>query len=199
MFAKGSLQNYYGNYTLTILAKDLGSPQNAVEGVIDITVLDFNDHSPYFTSPSSNVTIRVPEVSRTTSLHHRHHHHPADFDNFNFQFFKNATLGTSVIQVKAVDNDVGPNAAVLYRLKQDPSGDYRSFAIDQVTGLITVRSPFDRERQKTYNVRVFCSTRPFFCNGKMNMSMISDSCRSVRPRYSTTEYRLGAYNLCSKC
>lgn len=56
--------------------------------------------------------------------------------------------------MKAVDNDVGPNAAVLYRLKQDPSGDYRSFAIDQVTGLITVRSPFDRERQKTYNVRV---------------------------------------------
>lgn len=63
LYAKGSLQNYYGNYTLKIQAKDLGSPQNTVEETIYITVLDFNDHSPYFIAPTSNVTIRVPEVS----------------------------------------------------------------------------------------------------------------------------------------
>lgn len=57
-----------------------------------------------------------------------------------------------MIQVKAIDNDVGPNAAVLYRLKQDTVGNYRSFAIDQVTGLITVKQPLDRERQKIYDV-----------------------------------------------
>lgn len=72
--------------------------------------------------------------------------------NFFFYFFKNATVGTAVIQVKAIDNDVGPNAAVLYRLKQDTVGNYRSFAIDQVSGLITVKSPLDRERQKIYDV-----------------------------------------------
>lgn len=71
-----------------------------------------------------------------------------------FLIFKNATVGTSVIQVKAIDNDVGPNAAVLYRLKQDTVGNYRSFAIDQVSGLITVRQPLDRERQKIYDVSV---------------------------------------------
>lgn len=79
---------------------------------------------------------------------------PTDFYKFHFQLFKNATVGTSVIQVKAIDNDVGPNAAVLYRLKQDDVGHFRSFAIDQVTGLITVKSPLDRERQKIYDVGV---------------------------------------------
>lgn len=64
LFAKGSLQNYYGNYTLKIQARDLGSPQNTVEETVYITVLDFNDHAPYFIAPTNNVTIRVPEVSR---------------------------------------------------------------------------------------------------------------------------------------
>lgn len=70
LFARGSLQNYYGNYTLKIQAKDLGSPQNTVEGTIYITVLDFNDHSPYFIAPTSNVTIRVPEVSELINPNH---------------------------------------------------------------------------------------------------------------------------------
>lgn len=69
MFAKGSLQNYYGNYTLKIQAKDLGSPQNMVEEMIYITVLDFNDHSPYFIAPTTNVTIRVPEVNTHFATH----------------------------------------------------------------------------------------------------------------------------------
>lgn len=68
LFSKGSLQNYYGNYTLKIQAKDLGSPQNTVEEMVYITVLDFNDHSPYFIAPTSNVTIRVPEVSSFSLL-----------------------------------------------------------------------------------------------------------------------------------
>lgn len=70
----------------------------------------------------------------------------------NDKIFQNATVGTTVIQVKAIDNDVGPNAAVLYRLKQDAAGNYRSFAIDQVSGLITVKQPLDRERKKLYDV-----------------------------------------------
>lgn len=65
---------------------------------------------------------------------------------------QNATIGTQVVQVHAVDNDVGPNAAVLYRMKQDPIGNYRSFAIDQVTGIVTLKLQLDRERQKIYEV-----------------------------------------------
>lgn len=63
VYAKRSLQNYYGNYTLQLTARDLGTPQNIAEAEIFIFVLDFNDHAPIFVSPPNNITIRVPEVS----------------------------------------------------------------------------------------------------------------------------------------
>lgn len=65
VFAKRSLHDYYGNYTLIVNARDLGTPQNNVETEIHISILDFNDHAPQFISPGNNVTIRVPEVSQS--------------------------------------------------------------------------------------------------------------------------------------
>lgn len=63
IMAKRSLHDYYGNYTLLVRAQDLGTPPNVVDAELNIVVLDFNDHAPYFVTPSTNVTIRVPEVS----------------------------------------------------------------------------------------------------------------------------------------
>lgn len=56
LFAKGSLQNYYGNYTLKINAKDLGSPQNTVEEIIYITsnVINFINLRLQFTKKVTN-------------------------------------------------------------------------------------------------------------------------------------------------
>lgn len=54
--------------------------------------------------------------------------------------------------MKAVDADIGPNAAVRYRLKQDNTGDWSTFSIDQDSGLITLKQPLDRETQKLYQV-----------------------------------------------
>lgn len=71
---------------------------------------------------------------------------------YNTVMFQNATLGSTVIAVEAIDADVGPNAAVRYRLKQDNTGDWRTFSIDQDSGLITLKQPLDREKQKTYQV-----------------------------------------------
>ena len=68
--------------------------------------------------------------------------------------FQNATLGSTVIQVEAFDEDIGPNGAVRYRLRQDLSGDWRTFTIDDTTGTIQLRQPLDRERQKTYQASV---------------------------------------------
>jgi hypothetical protein len=53
----------------------------------------------------------------------------------------------------AKDEDVGLNALVKYRLKPDLFGNYKTFLIDENNGLITLRSPLDRERQKLYEVR----------------------------------------------
>ena len=74
--AKRSLQGYYGNYTLNVKAKDLGTPSNIAEAQLEISILDFNDHAPYFVSPMNNVTIRVPEVTN--------HYHSNVYLIFNF-------------------------------------------------------------------------------------------------------------------
>lgn len=127
IYAKRPLNGFYGNYSLLLLTKDLGQPQNIIKNSLEICVLDFNDHAPVFVAPPNNITIRVPE---------------------------NATLGTQIIQVRAEDDDVGPNAAIKYRLKPDVMGHYRTFAIDELTGMITLKTPLDRERQKVYDIRV---------------------------------------------
>lgn len=127
IFAKRPLNGHYGNYSLLLIAKDMGSPQNVAKERLDICVLDFNDHAPVFVAPSNNFTIRIPE---------------------------NATLGTQLIQVRAMDEDVGPNAAVKYRLRQDAMGNYRTFSIDEFSGVISLKMPLDRERQKVYEIRV---------------------------------------------
>lgn len=58
------------------------------------------------------------------------------------------------MRVHARDDDVGPNAAILYRFKPDSLGNYRTFAIDPASGQVTLRLPLDREHQKIYDVRI---------------------------------------------
>ena len=88
---------------------------------------DFNDNAPTFIKPPRNFTIRIAE---------------------------NASVGTEVIQVKAVDTDIGSNGQVRYRIRKDPLGNYNSFHINAVSGVITLMKPLDRERQKIYEIRV---------------------------------------------
>ncbi|XP_046672662.1 cadherin-23 isoform X2 [Homalodisca vitripennis] len=127
LYAQSSLKAKYGNYTLAINVQDLGAPPNFVVGNLNICVTDFNDNAPQFISPPQNITIRIPE---------------------------NATVGSPVITVTAIDADVGPNAAVRYRLKQDNTGDWSTFSVDQDSGLVSLRLPLDRETQKLYQIRV---------------------------------------------
>jgi hypothetical protein len=53
----------FGNYNLTIRATDRGFPPIYTSTVMEVCVLDFNDHSPVFLFPPNNSTFRVPEVS----------------------------------------------------------------------------------------------------------------------------------------
>ncbi|XP_055621395.1 cadherin-23 [Toxorhynchites rutilus septentrionalis] len=127
IFSSRSLNNLYGNYSLLVMASDGGNPSNHVNKNIDICVLDFNDHAPVFISPSNNSTIRVAE---------------------------NTTIGTNIIQVTAIDSDIGLNAAIKYRFKPDLFGSYRLFSIDEHTGLITLKLQLDREQQKKHELRI---------------------------------------------
>lgn len=44
------------------------------------------------------------------------------------------------------------NALVKYRMKPDLFGNYKTFSIDESTGLMSLKIPLDRERQKLYEV-----------------------------------------------
>lgn len=57
-----------------------------------------------------------------------------------------------IMQVYATDDDVGLNALVRYRLKPDPMGSYKTFEIDPDSGMIFLREPLDREKQRLYEV-----------------------------------------------
>lgn len=127
IFATVPLKGFYGNYTLQVEARDMGTPPNRVLTEVPICVTDFNDNPPRFISPPQNVTVKVPE---------------------------NTTVGSPIIQVVASDSDIGANGAVRYRLKRDPVGSWKSFDIDETTGVIRLKQPLDRERQKLYELRV---------------------------------------------
>ncbi|BES92052.1 Cadherin domain [Nesidiocoris tenuis] len=127
VLSTGSLKGRYGNYSLTIQAVDQGKPPKSAIANLDICITDFNDNAPVFISPSQNATIRIPE---------------------------NATVGSEIIRVEAIDKDIGQNAFVSYRLKQDLSGDWKTFEIDSNTGLLSLKNPLDRETQKIYQIRV---------------------------------------------
>lgn len=62
------------------------------------------------------------------------------------------TIGSPIISVKAIDDDVGQNAEVRYRFKQDLMGDWKTFAIDDITGLITLKKSLNKDIQKVYQV-----------------------------------------------
>lgn len=66
------------------------------------------------------------------------------------------TIGSPVISVKAIDDDVGQNAEVRYRFKQDLMGDWKTFLVDDITGLITLKKSLNKEIQKIYQVTRFC-------------------------------------------
>ncbi len=122
-----SLRGRVGNYSLTVKATDSGSPQKSSTSRVRICIIDVNDHNPIFVKPPSNMTIRVPE---------------------------NATIGSQVVEVLAVDDDSGVNALVRYKLRQLANGHWKSFNINEVSGVITLAKQLDRESQRVHELRV---------------------------------------------
>ncbi|KAI4457764.1 fat atypical cadherin-related [Holotrichia oblita] len=121
------LRGKHGNYSLILRAQDLGTPSHHTEGHLNICVTDFNDHAPMFISPPYNSTLRVPE---------------------------NATIGSALVQILATDEDVGSNGMVRYRLKADPAGHWKTFNLQPVSGILELRLPLNRAKQKIYDIRI---------------------------------------------
>lgn len=68
----------------------------------------------------------------------------------SFRVTENALNGTILFTLNATDADLGVNSKVTYDLITDT----KDFRVDEVTGVLTVSAPLDRERQEMYELRI---------------------------------------------
>ncbi|XP_017285390.1 cadherin EGF LAG seven-pass G-type receptor 1 isoform X2 [Kryptolebias marmoratus] len=111
-------------YPIRIKAQDGGRPPliNST-GLVVVQVVDVNDNAPIFVSTP-----------------------------FQASVFENVHIGSSVIQIRAIDSDSGENARLAYRLTDTVSG--FPFTINNSTGWITVSEELDRESTEFYTFGV---------------------------------------------
>lgn len=117
-------------YSLVIEALDGGSPPLRGEMTVNITIQDVNDNQPVFNQ--SRYFATVPE---------------------------NATIGTSILQVRATDDDAGENGEVEYSINRRQSDRDNMFRIDSTTGMIVVNKPLDFETKELHELVVVAKDR----------------------------------------
>ncbi len=113
----------YSSYSLSVEARDNGIPQLTGTATVIVEILDRNDKTPIFSQNEYNISI--PE---------------------------NITVGVEILQVEAMDQDVGLNGEVTYSIT---SGDDLShFSINASSGSIQVNDNLDRETIDQYILSV---------------------------------------------
>lgn len=118
-----------------VTATDNSFPPRSGTTMLQINVLDANDHTPVFEMSEYDASVR-----------------------------EGVSVGTTVITLKATDQDVGKNAEVEYSIQSINGGglssdeeDSRAFKIDAKSGVIATRTPLDRETTEVYTIIVQAS------------------------------------------
>lgn len=112
---------------LRITAVDTGIPPRTGTTTLQINVNDDNDHSPVFEQAQYEASIR-----------------------------ESSPIATTVVTVRATDQDSGPNAEIEYSIV-NPTGPNEAFRIDSHSGIITTRASLDRETVDFYTLSVQAS------------------------------------------
>ncbi|XP_070557466.1 protocadherin Fat 4-like [Ptychodera flava] len=115
------------SYELTVRAQDNGNPPLFSDAKVRISVSDINDHVPTFTEPF-----------------------------YSAEVVENAVIATSLLRVRATDDDIGNNAALTYSIDPLNTEANTYFQMDGTTGELTVRQGMDYETDQeiTFNVNV---------------------------------------------
>ncbi|KAL2077327.1 hypothetical protein ACEWY4_026831 [Coilia grayii] len=117
--------------TLILTAVDGGNPTKSGTMTININVLDANDNSPVFSRPLYKVSVS-----------------------------ENIPVGTVVVALNATDADEGANSDVFYSIsKGDQDKILEVFEVDPKTGVITVKSNIDYEKNNAFQIRAEASDR----------------------------------------
>lgn len=109
---------------LRVTAADDRSPSSTGTATVEVTVNDRNDHTPVFEQATYVATVR--EMS---------------------------PVGSTVLTVRATDQDIGENAELEYSIL-NPTSESDVFLIDKHTGVITIGRKLDREATAFYSLLV---------------------------------------------
>ncbi|XP_022240676.1 fat-like cadherin-related tumor suppressor homolog isoform X3 [Limulus polyphemus] len=110
-------------HILTIMVKDRGTPAKRNFARVQVDVLDHNDYAPEFLSTQ-----------------------------FEGQVHETAAVGTSVVQVFAVDRDEGKNAQINFAIVKGNEGN--SFSMDSKIGIISVAKELSRKVMREYYLTI---------------------------------------------
>lgn len=108
-----------------VIVSDYGRPQETTTTSLVIHVDDVNDHAPEF------------EIR----------------DNYTQPVEESISIGSTLITVRARDQDTGDNSRIRYRIL-NPSGPNDVFSMDPEAGSIVLRTPLDREVVSSYTIKV---------------------------------------------
>lgn len=110
-------------HELIVIVKDQGTPAKRNYAKVIITVHDYNDHVPEFTAKMIEGKV-----------------------------FETAAIGSRVVQVYAVDGDIGENARITYSIVSGNIGNV--FAIDTDMGIVSVAKELDINTLPEYMIQV---------------------------------------------
>ncbi|XP_073477114.1 protocadherin gamma-B7-like isoform X47 [Aquarana catesbeiana] len=113
------------SHEIILLALDGGQPPKTGTAFIKISVHDANDNFPKFKK-----------------------------DKYHIRLNEDAPVGFLVLHLDAVDEDEGSNAKITYSFGNVPESVKQMFAVDSVSGNITVRGNLDYEVTEEYKLTV---------------------------------------------
>lgn len=148
-------REFKSSYMLYVTAANIG--ENAPEGrcQINISVTDVIDEKPYF--ESDVLTYRVAE---------------------------NASIGTTVTQVQALDRDIGDT--ITYSIEEGvPSG---FFHINRTNGVISTANFLDRENMTEHVIYVEASDSVNMTSEKVKVVIKVDDVNDHAPVFSSPDY-----------
>nr|XP_012324907.1 protocadherin Fat 2 isoform X1 [Aotus nancymaae]XP_012325578.1 protocadherin Fat 2 isoform X1 [Aotus nancymaae] len=150
-------------YQIDVMAHCLQNTDVVSLVSVNIQVIDVNDNRPVF-----------------------------EADPYKAVLTENMPVGTSVIQVTAIDKDTGRDGQVSYRLSADPGSNvHELFAIDSESGWITTLQELDCETCQTYHFHVVAydhgRTIQLSSQALVQVSITDENDNA--PRFASEEYR----------